>query len=243
VRVVDLSRVLAAPFAAALLGDLGADVVKVEDPAGGDEARTGRRSGRANHLPTSSQHATTRAIAVDLKHTARVASRQAARLRRGRPGGDFRTGAMEEFGSATKRSASSNPRLVYCSVSAFGVPVLVLGGGRQRSRGARPSRRVQCRTPSSPGAASPCAADLVFSSICTRRRAIRPARSACSPPQPRESRTGEGQRVDGLATLETARRPSPTTHAGVVPADARGARARFGSRASNPRSPPLRNRI
>jgi crotonobetainyl-CoA:carnitine CoA-transferase CaiB-like acyl-CoA transferase len=120
VRVVDLSRVLAAPFAAALLGDLGADVVKVEDPAGGDEARTWvpLRQGESPAYVVNNRNK--RAIAVDLKHPeGREVLKRLAR------GADvlvenFRTGAMEEFGLGYDELRELNPRLIYSSVSAFG---------------------------------------------------------------------------------------------------------------------------
>src|SRR2546428_10695208 len=67
VRVVDLSRVLAGPFCGALLGDLGADVIKVEDPGVGDESRTWppHRDGEAAGYLVNNRNK--RGIAVDLK--------------------------------------------------------------------------------------------------------------------------------------------------------------------------------
>jgi crotonobetainyl-CoA:carnitine CoA-transferase CaiB-like acyl-CoA transferase len=120
VRVVDLTRVLAGPFCGALLGDLGADVVKVEDPAGGDEARAWapQKDGESPGFLVNNRNK--RGIAVDLKTAdgAEVVRRLAARA-------DvlienFRSGAMEAFGLGYDSLAQRNPRLVYCSVSAFG---------------------------------------------------------------------------------------------------------------------------
>jgi crotonobetainyl-CoA:carnitine CoA-transferase CaiB-like acyl-CoA transferase len=120
VRVIDLTRVLAGPFCAALLGDLGADVIKVEDPAAGDEARTWPplRDGESPCYVVNNRNK--RGIAVDLKM-----EEGAGVVRRLAGAADvlvenFRNGAMEEFGLGYDALAALNPRLVYCSVSAFG---------------------------------------------------------------------------------------------------------------------------
>jgi crotonobetainyl-CoA:carnitine CoA-transferase CaiB-like acyl-CoA transferase len=120
VRVIDLSRVLAGPFCAALLGDLGADVIKVEEPAAGDEARTWPplRDGESPGYIVNNRNK--RGIAVDLK------TEEGASVVRRLVGAadvlveNFRTGAMEEFGLGYDALAALNPCLVYCSVSAFG---------------------------------------------------------------------------------------------------------------------------
>jgi len=120
VRVVDFSRVLAGPVCGAMLGDMGADVLKVEDTAGGDESRTWppQKDGESGSYLLNNRNK--RAISLDLKHAegARIARRLAL-------GADvlvenFRTGAMESFGLGYEELARENPRLVYCAVSAFG---------------------------------------------------------------------------------------------------------------------------
>jgi crotonobetainyl-CoA:carnitine CoA-transferase CaiB-like acyl-CoA transferase len=120
VRVLDLSRVLAGPFCGALLGDLGADVTKVEDTQAGDESRTWppHKDGEAAGYLVNNRNK--RGIAVDLKQpegveiVRRLARRADVLIE------NFRTGTMEEFGLGYERLAAENPRLVYCSVSAFG---------------------------------------------------------------------------------------------------------------------------
>jgi crotonobetainyl-CoA:carnitine CoA-transferase CaiB-like acyl-CoA transferase len=120
VRVVDLSRVLAGPFCGALLGDFGADVIKVEDPEVGDESRTWppHKDGEAAGYLVNNRNK--RGIAVNLKHPAgadvvrRLVERADVLIE------NFRTGTMEEFGLGYERLSALNPRLVYCSVSAFG---------------------------------------------------------------------------------------------------------------------------
>jgi crotonobetainyl-CoA:carnitine CoA-transferase CaiB-like acyl-CoA transferase len=120
VRVVDLSRVIAGPWCGALLADLGADVIKVEDPGQGDESRTWppHRDGEAAAYLLFNRNK--RGIAVDLKAPEGV--EVVTELVRGADVvvENFRTGTMEAFGLGYERLAGLNPRLIYCSVSAFG---------------------------------------------------------------------------------------------------------------------------
>jgi crotonobetainyl-CoA:carnitine CoA-transferase CaiB-like acyl-CoA transferase len=120
VRVLDLSRVLAGPFCGALLGDLGADVVKVEDPQAGDESRTWppHKDGEAAGYLVNNRNK--RGIVVDLKTPEGVEVVRRLARRADVVIENFRTGTMEEFGLGYDRLDAENPRLIYCSVSAFG---------------------------------------------------------------------------------------------------------------------------
>jgi crotonobetainyl-CoA:carnitine CoA-transferase CaiB-like acyl-CoA transferase len=120
IRVVDLSRVIAGPWCGALLADLGADVIKVEDTGPGDESRTWppHKDGEAAAYLLFNRNK--RGIALDLKTPEAVEV-----VKRLVQGADvlvenFRTGTMESFGLGYEVLAQINPRVIYCSVSAFG---------------------------------------------------------------------------------------------------------------------------
>jgi crotonobetainyl-CoA:carnitine CoA-transferase CaiB-like acyl-CoA transferase len=120
IRVLDLSRVLAGPFCGMLLADLGADVVKIEDTASGDESRTWPPHKDGESAAYLVINRNKRDITLDLKAPEGVAV-----LKRLVAGADvlienFRTGTMESFGLGYDVLSAINPRLVYCSISAYG---------------------------------------------------------------------------------------------------------------------------
>src|SRR5215475_2274153 len=119
-RVIDLSRVLAGPFCAMLLADLGADVIKVEDTAAGDESRTWPPHKDGESAAYLVINRNKRDIAVDLKTSDGVAIVKRLVERADVLIENFRTGTMESFGLGWDTLAMLNPRLVYCSISAFG---------------------------------------------------------------------------------------------------------------------------
>src|SRR5256712_9445331 len=120
IRVLDLSRVIAGPWCGALLADLGADVIKVEDTGSGDESRTWppHKDGEAAAYLLFNRNK--RGMALDLKapegvEVVKALVRDADVLIE-----NFRTGTMESFGLGYDTLSAINPRLIYCSVSAFG---------------------------------------------------------------------------------------------------------------------------
>ena len=128
IRILDLSRILAGPWAGQLLADYGADVIKIEQPGSGDETRrwgppwitdagSGQPADSAYYLSANRNkrsmtcnlaHADGRALVAALAETADVVLE------------NFRVGTMEQFGLDAATLRSRNPRLIYCSVSAFG---------------------------------------------------------------------------------------------------------------------------
>jgi crotonobetainyl-CoA:carnitine CoA-transferase CaiB-like acyl-CoA transferase len=120
VRVVDLSRVLAGPFCGMLLSDLGADVIKVEDTGSGDESRTWppHKDGESAAFLVINRNK--RDMTLDLKAPEGVEAVKRLVAKADVLIENFRTGTMESYGLGYDVLAALNPRLVYCSVSAFG---------------------------------------------------------------------------------------------------------------------------
>ncbi|MDQ6918247.1 MAG: CoA transferase [Candidatus Dormibacteraeota bacterium] len=119
-RVLDLTRVLVGPFASMLLGDLGAEVIKVERPGEGDETRHVEplKDGESHYFLAVNRNKL--GIAVDMKQPAgrevivELARRSDVFLE------NFRPGVAKRLGLGYETLREINPRIVYCSISAFG---------------------------------------------------------------------------------------------------------------------------
>lgn len=124
VRVLDLSRVLAGPWAAQVLGDLGADVIKIERPGAGDDTRTwgppwveGMEATAAYYLATNRNK---RSLAVDMAHPEgaeliREIAKHCDILVE-----NFKVGSLARYGLDYESLRAVNPRLIYCSITGFG---------------------------------------------------------------------------------------------------------------------------
>src|SRR3569623_570776 len=127
VTVLDLSRVLAGPWATQLLADLGAEVLKVERPGGGDDTRAwgppfaktaeGERGDAAYFFAANRNK---RSLTVDMAapEGAELLRRLAARA--DVVGEIFKTGGLKKYGLDYASLSSANPKLVYCSITGFG---------------------------------------------------------------------------------------------------------------------------
>ncbi|MCG2634305.1 MAG: CoA transferase [Gammaproteobacteria bacterium] len=119
VRVIDISRVLAGPYCATLLGLLGAEVVKVEQPSG-DECRTWPPSRGDMGSSFLALNLNKRGIALNLKNPAAVEVFKTLVSSADVLVENFKTGEMERFGLSWPVLQALNPRLIYTSISAFG---------------------------------------------------------------------------------------------------------------------------
>lgn len=123
-KVLDFSIMMAGPYCARLMADLGADVVKVEPPEGDDmRLRPPLRS-----APDGSRHSTyfgqlnvgKRSIVLDLKRADDLATARALALQADVLLENFRPGVMDRLGLGAASLRQANPRLVYASISGYG---------------------------------------------------------------------------------------------------------------------------
>jgi CoA:oxalate CoA-transferase len=118
--VVDLTRVLAGPYATMVLADLGARVVKVEAPDGGDDARHFGPFINGKSAYFMSLNRGKESIALDLKQPAERAVLEALVAKADVLVENYRPGTMEKLGFGWPRLQELNPRLVYAAISGFG---------------------------------------------------------------------------------------------------------------------------
>jgi crotonobetainyl-CoA:carnitine CoA-transferase CaiB-like acyl-CoA transferase len=121
VRVIDLSRVLAGPYCTMVLADLGAEVIKVERPEGGDETRAwGPPFAGGEAAYYLSVNRGKRSCAIDLSHEQGRAL--ALELCAGADAviENFKVGGADRLGVGYEQVRERNPRIVYCSITGFG---------------------------------------------------------------------------------------------------------------------------
>lgn len=127
VRVLDLTRILAGPWCTQLLGDLGADVVKVESPGTGDDSRqygpaigdapAGTARDSAFFLATNRNK---RSIAIDLATPEGLATIKQLVAEADVFVENFKAGGLKRFGLDADTLCAQYPKLIYCSVTGFG---------------------------------------------------------------------------------------------------------------------------
>jgi crotonobetainyl-CoA:carnitine CoA-transferase CaiB-like acyl-CoA transferase len=119
-RVIDLTRVVAGPFCTMMLGDMGAEVLKIEEPEHGDDSRAWAPFIEGSGSFFLALNRSKKSVGLDLK-----SAEGATALRRLIETADvlienFRPGSLAELGFDYAAMAALNPRLIYCSISGYG---------------------------------------------------------------------------------------------------------------------------
>jgi crotonobetainyl-CoA:carnitine CoA-transferase CaiB-like acyl-CoA transferase len=119
-RVIDLTRVLAGPLCTMLLGDMGAEVIKVEDPHHGDDTRAWAPFVDGWSTYFLSVNRNKKSVAIDLKSPDGAAFMEELIRSADVLVENFRAGTLERLGFGPDRARALNERLIYCSISGYG---------------------------------------------------------------------------------------------------------------------------
>src|SRR5215212_8677314 len=121
IRVLDLSRVLAGPYCSMMLGDMGASVIKVEQPGSGDDTRSwGPPFAEGESAYYLAVNRNKRSVTLNLKdprgqRIARELASQSDIVIE-----NFKLGTLEKLGLGYEQLRETNPRLIFCSISGYG---------------------------------------------------------------------------------------------------------------------------
>ena len=127
IRVLDLTRVLAGPWTTQTLGDLGADVIKIEKPGEGDETRhfgppfvqaTDSEKGDAAYFLSANRNK--KSVAIDIANPEGAALAKQLARRSHVVVENFKTGTLARYGLDYASLTADNPALIYCSITGFG---------------------------------------------------------------------------------------------------------------------------
>lgn len=122
IRILDLTRVLAGPHCTMMLGDLGADVIKVEEPGRGDDTRQWgppfTKSGMSAYFISANRNK--RSMTLNLKSKAGIAVLKDLVQKADVLVENFKPGTLERLGMSEKALKRLNPDLVYCTITGYG---------------------------------------------------------------------------------------------------------------------------
>ena len=195
ITVLDLSRVLAGPYCTMQLGDLGARVIKIEQPGRGDDTRAwGPPFVNGESAYFLSINRNKESLALDLKHARARPILDAILDRADVLVENFRPGAMERLGLGCDAIARRHPRLIYCSISGFGQT-----GPRRAEAGYDAMMQAEGGLMSITGATDgpPFRLGVAIGDIATGLFAVQSILAALFA----RERTGRGQRID-IAMLD-----------------------------------------
>jgi crotonobetainyl-CoA:carnitine CoA-transferase CaiB-like acyl-CoA transferase len=227
IRVLDLSRVLAGPWAGQMLADLGADVVKVERPGAGDDTRTwgppylkdadGRDTAEAAYFLCANRNK--RSVAIDIATAEGQALVRQLAARADVVLENFKRDGLKRYGLDHASLLALNPRLVYCSITGFGQtgPYAPRAGYDFLIQGMGGLMSITGRADSEEGA-GPQKVGVALTDIMTGLYATIAVQAALA----ERGRSGLGQHID-LALLDVqvaclANQASNYLAGGVVPA-------------------------
>ena len=188
--VLDFSRVLAGPYCTMQLGDLGARVIKIEQPGRGDDTRAwGPPFVAGESAYFLSVNRNKQSVALDLKQAAVRPALDALLDRADVLVENFRPGTMERLGLDYDSIAATHPRLIYCSISGFGH-----SGPRRAEAGYDAMMQAEAGLMSITGAADgpPFRVGVAVGDIATGMFAVQGILAALVA----RGRTGRGQRID-----------------------------------------------
>ena len=121
IKILDLSRVLAGPFCTMILGDLGAEVIKVESPQSGDDTRRWgppfKNNVSAYYLCANRNK---KSVEIDLKSKSGIEQVKNLVQEADVVINNFKVGTMERFGLDYETLAKLNEKMIYCSITGFG---------------------------------------------------------------------------------------------------------------------------
>ncbi len=200
IRVLDLSRVLAAPWATQILGDLGAEVIKIEKPGEGDETRhfgppflknADGSKGDATYFLTTNRNK--KSVTVDMSKPEGQALIKRLARRSHIVVENFKTGALAKFGLDYESLRAENPALIYCSLTGFGHdgPYKDKAGYDYVIQGMGGLMSVTGQPDGAPGA-EPMKVGVAVSDLVTGLYSAIAILAAVI----HQSRTGEGQSID-----------------------------------------------
>lgn len=215
VVVVDFSRVLAGPYATMMLGDFGAEVIKVERPGAGDDTRAWGPPYDSDGVATyfNAINRNKRSVTVDLSTPAGAEQARALVSRADIVVENFRPGTMERLGLGYEELRAIRPGLIYCSITGFGRD----GGAALPGYDLLVQAVGGLMSVTGPAPGAPTKVGVALVDVLTGLHALSGILAALH----HRDRTGEGQRVDTnlLSSLLSSmvNQASGYLGAGVVP--------------------------